>query len=390
MATLPPDFDATAFAAELDALRAEIDASLGTDDLDHLRRMERWGRMATTLGYAVAWIAPNPLSAMLLALGSSARWTIVAHHVSHRALDRIPETPERLTSRGFARGWRRFLDWNDWIDPDAWAHEHNRLHHYRTGERGDPDLVEEQMRSIREAKLPRALKYAVVAFFALTWKYTYYAPNTLAVWRRDQQRRAEGRRADPAADATDIPILAQWDPRTPDGRAFWRRCIAPYVASRFVLVPALFAPLGPWAVFSVWCNSMFAEALTQLHTFAIIATNHAGEDIHRFDRPTQDRAEFYLRQVLGTVNFPAGGDAWDFLHGYLNYQIEHHLWPDVPPRKYRQFASRVRAVCERHGVPYLVENVATRVRKTIAIMVGDASMIRSRTTSKAERRAKTA
>ena len=45
------------------ALRAEIDASLGPDDLAHLARIERWGRAATAVGLATAWIAPNPFSA---------------------------------------------------------------------------------------------------------------------------------------------------------------------------------------------------------------------------------------------------------------------------------------------------------------------------------------
>ena len=44
-----------------------------------------------------------------------------------------------------------------------------------------------------------------------------------------------------------------------------------------------------------------------------------------------------MRQVLGSTNFRTGGDVNDFLHGWLNYQIEHHLWPDLSPRQL-QFA----------------------------------------------------
>ncbi len=42
--------------------------------------------------------------------------------------------------------------------------------------------------------------------------------------------------------------------------------------------------------------------------------------------------------------------------------------------QYRKIQPKVRAVCERHGVPYVQEPMWTRVGKTIDVMVGDASM----------------
>merc|ERR1712070_283632 len=34
---------------------------------------------------------------------------------------------------------------------------------------------------------------------------------------------------------------------------------------------------------------------------------------------------YYMRQVTSSVNFRTGGDLNDFMHGWLNYQIEHTL-----------------------------------------------------------------
>ena len=34
----------------------------------------------------------------------------------HRGYDRVPGAPEERTSRGFAKGKRRFVDWLDWIE----------------------------------------------------------------------------------------------------------------------------------------------------------------------------------------------------------------------------------------------------------------------------------
>lgn len=385
-----PHLDYEAFTRDLDAVRAELGAAPSSDDLEHFQRMARWGRACTAVGYATSWIAPNPLSAVAISLGITARWTIIAHHVMHRGVERAPELPPSLARRRFAKGWRRWIDWPEWMHPEAWDHEHNHLHHARTGDPGDPDLVEEHLEGVRRAKLPLSLKRAVVGFYALTWKFTYYAPNTLALLRRAERRRAAGLRVDPEARNTDVSILRAIDPRTEDGRAYWARCALPYGLYRFAAIPALYAPLGPWAVFSTWANSVMAEAITSAHSFAIIATNHCGDDLYRFERAPRDRAEFYVRQVLGSTNFPTGGDLNDFLHGFLNYQIEHHLWPDLSPRQYQRAAPRVREVCAKHGVPYVQEPVRRRVRRLVDVMVGARSMLRGETRSRRQREAATA
>jgi fatty acid desaturase len=382
-----PGLDYEAFARDLDALRAEVMSSLGPDDFDHLKRMERWGRACEALGYATAWIAPNLASAALISLGSTARWTIVTHHVSHGGLDKVPGVPERYTSKGFAKGRRRLVDWFDWMLPEAWHYEHNVLHHYHTNEGLDPDLVERNFEGMHSPSVPIGLRYAALGFYAFTWKFTYYAPTTFQVLRRAEEARAAGRPVSVMGIANPDSLASAFDLRTPNGRRFWRECLLPYGVGRFVAIPALFAPLGPWAAFSVWANSVGAELIHNLHSFAIITPNHAGDDVHRYERGVTDRAEFYVRQVLGSVNFSTGGDLRDFMHGFLNYQIEHHLWPDLPPRAYQRLQPKVKAVCERHGVPYVQEPLVKRLRKLVDAVVGNGSMVRSETRSKAQRRA---
>jgi len=83
---------------------------------------------------------------------------------------------------------------------------------------------------------------------------------------------------------------------------------------------------------------------------------------------------FYLRQILASVDFDMGTDSVDFLHGWLNYQIEHHLWPSLSMLSYQKSAPLVRDICEKHGVPYIKENVFVRLKKTVDIMTGRTSM----------------
>ncbi|MDT8426073.1 MAG: hypothetical protein RQ733_08880 [Methyloprofundus sp.] len=53
--------------------------------------------------------------------------------------------PENYTSKKFAVGWRRFIDWPDWIKPAGWHQEHDILHHYNLGERLDPDHLQHNL-----------------------------------------------------------------------------------------------------------------------------------------------------------------------------------------------------------------------------------------------------
>jgi linoleoyl-CoA desaturase len=40
------------------------------------------------------------------------------------------------------------------------------------------------------------------------------------------------------------------------------------------------------------------------------------------------------------------------LSGNLGYQVEHHLYPDMPSTRYGEIAPRVRAICEKYELPY--------------------------------------
>ena len=55
-------------------------------------------------------------------------------------------------------------------------------------------------------------------------------------------------------------------------------------------------------------------------------------------------------------------------------QVEHHLWPDLSMLSYQKAAPLVRALCKKHGVPYVQHSVFWRLKKTVDIMTGATSM----------------
>jgi linoleoyl-CoA desaturase len=54
------------------------------------------------------------------------------------------------------------------------------------------------------------------------------------------------------------------------------------------------------------------------------------------------------------------------LCGWLDRQIEHHLFPTLPPPRLGEIAPEVRAICERHGVAYRTDSWGRTLRKALA------------------------
>lgn len=54
----------------------------------------------------------------------------------------------------------------------------------------------------------------------------------------------------------------------------------------------------------------------------------------------------------------------DWWMAYLNYQIEHHLFPAMPQFRHPQIRDRVRALAKKHGIPYYCASYSDAVMKT--------------------------
>jgi fatty acid desaturase len=63
----------------------------------------------------------------------------------------------------------------------------------------------------------------------------------------------------------------------------------------------------------------------------------------------------------------------------LCYQIEHHLFPDLPSNRYPQIAARVRALCDKYDLPYtsgsLVQQYLLTLRTIHKLALPDAFLL---------------
>lgn len=338
-----------AFANELLKLKKEAESNLSIKDYHHLRKIIWVNRLFLVLGFGTAWIFPNPFSMICIALALSSQWFTVGHHVCHGGYDQVSPV-KRYHSHYFAMGWRRYIDWLDWMYPPAWKYEHNILHHFYTNEKIDPDVANNQINHYINPKWPLGVRRLYLYFNICFWKITYYSNNTLKAFHEKKNYDIEK----PASEYRKKAVLY---------------CYLPYITIHFLLIPFLFFPLGLTAVYYVLINRLVAEILTNIHTFFTIVTNHTGSDISLQPSHFKNKAEFYINQISSTCNYKTGGFWNDYLHGYLNYQIEHHLFPHLPPSQYVTMQPKVKALCEKYGYLYKQESVFIRSGKTVKVLL---------------------
>ena len=97
-----------------------------------------------------------------------------------------------------------------------------------------------------------------------------------------------------------------------------------------------------------------ANLLRNVWAYVVICCRHFADGAEKFTPAAlegETKPQWYLRQMLGSANFNAG-PVMAVLSGNLCYQIEHHLYPDLPSNRYAEIAQRVRAVCATYDLPH--------------------------------------
>lgn len=115
---------------------------------------------------------------------------------------------------------------------------------------------------------------------------------------------------------------------------------------------ALVLPISVWGWAAGLFGFFFVHAVMGSAIALIFQVAHAVEDCEFPNDPSShlpfSREE---HQLQTTANF-ANGSFWDFWLGGLNYQIEHHLFPNVSYRHFPELSKIVRSTAEKHGVQY--------------------------------------
>jgi fatty acid desaturase len=105
-----------------------------------------------------------------------------------------------------------------------------------------------------------------------------------------------------------------------------------------------------FTAFNVWQALVFIaihQSLMGLYMGSVFAPNHKGMLI-----PDPDANLGFLREQVLTTRNVRPHPLTDFWYGGLNYQIEHHLFPNMPRNKLKSARPIIKAFCEERSIPY--------------------------------------
>ena len=130
----------------------------------------------------------------------------------------------------------------------------------------------------------------------------------------------------------------------------------------------LFFLLSAWhAVFFI----MIHQAVFGLIMGSVFAPNHKG--MLMVDE--NDELDFFRRQVLTARNVK-GHPFTDFWYGGLNYQIEHHLFPNMARNKLGEAQKVTKAFCKEHAIPYHETGIVQSMKEILQYMHQESAPLR--------------
>jgi fatty acid desaturase len=338
--SLTPE-QADAFGAELDALKERVIADLGERDATYIRRIIKAQRALEVGGRGLlfagilppAWIAGTAMLALSKILDNME----IGHNVMHGQYDWMGDPA--ISSRGF--------EWDSACPGDQWRHSHNYMHHTHTNIVGmDRDIGYGILRMSEDQRWhPYYLGNPVYAFLLMVLFQYGVAAHELET---ERIRSGEITLADKRETIEGI----------------WRK-VRRQLAKDYVAFPLLAGPFAPF----VFTGNLTANLIRNIWSYAIIFCGHFPDGTQEFtveETKDESRGMWYFRQVLGSANL-TGGKLFHILSGNLSFQVEHHLFPDIPSHRHAEISVEVKEICERYGVPYncgpLPRQFGTVVRK---------------------------
>ncbi|MEV6555357.1 fatty acid desaturase [Nocardia sp. NPDC051756] len=317
--------DIETLGQELDSIRRSVEQSRGERDAKYIRRTIAAQRALEVAGRAVLFGSRNRWAWLtgtaLLSVAKIVENMELGHNISHGQWDWMND-PEIHSS-----SW----EWDQTGPSSQWRRAHNYSHHTYTNVLGkDEDLGFGILRMTRDETW-RPI-HLVQPFANLLLAATFEWGIAIHDWSIEKE-------------LSDTPKGLMTEPN----REFGRK-IARQVAKDFLFYPALTGP----AFMSTLKANATANLVRNLWAYAVIFCGHFPDGAEKFtieQLEGETSGEWYLRQMLGSANFKAG-PAMAFMSGNLCYQIEHHLFPDLPSNRYSEVAVRVRELCDKYDLPY--------------------------------------
>jgi linoleoyl-CoA desaturase len=316
-----------ALGKEFDAIHDQVFSELGDRDARYIRSMIEMHRRLLVLSRAVlvfsrfrpAWIAGTAG----LSLAKILENMEIGHNVMHGQWDWMND-PNIHSST-----W----DWDTASTKEAWKHSHNYVHHTYTNIRGkDKDLGYEIMRIDPHQPwhpvylLQPLYNLVLMAFFE--WGVAFHDLDMEAVRKGEKDRKQ---------------LLKEL-------KGIWGKA-RNQIVKDYLAFPALSGRKGFKATLAA---NFTANIVRNVWSHSIIFCGHFPDQTYTFSQEEvadETKGGWYVRQLLGAANID-GSPLFHVISGNLGYQVEHHLFPDMPSTRYGEIAPQVRQICRKYGLPY--------------------------------------
>jgi fatty acid desaturase len=337
------DEQVDALGEELDAIRAEVVASLGEKDAQYIhtviavqRALEVAGRGSLLFSlFPPAWIAGTAALTVAKILDNME----LGHNILHGQWDWMRDSKIHSTT------W----EWDHASPSASWQKSHNYEHHTFTNVRGkDRDLGYAVMRITPEQEWKPADLIQPLTNVVLSLIFEW----GIAIYDVELEKVQAGTKP--------------WSEAKAELKTLWRKT-RKQLAKDYVLFPLL---SGPGFVPTALAN-LTANTLRNVWSHAVIFCGHFPDGTETFEEERLDgetQGQWYVRQMLGSANL-TGSKVFHIMTGNLSHQIEHHLFPDVPSNRYAEIAPKVREICERYGLPYTAGSLPKQYSKVVRKIV---------------------
>jgi fatty acid desaturase len=371
-----------ALGREFDELHEQVKADLGDRDAKYIRSMIAFQRRLALIGrvelIASRWRAPWIIGASTLGMAKILENMEIGHNVLHGQWDWMNDPVIN------SRAW----DWDTASPSDAWRHSHNFIHHTYTNILGkDRDLGYEVMRIDPEQGWhPIYLLqpiYNVILAMLFEWGVAVHDLNFEAIrhgekdpkqLRKELKGIGKKARAQITKDYIAWPLISglvmtaieagviaakSRDESRAQGLSRKARRALRRAARQDGGRDGMFSQLIARRSFrEPFMRTLSADVVANLirnvWSYAIIFCGHFPDQTFTFtqeETSDETRGGWYVRQLLGAANID-GGPLFHVISGNLGYQVEHHLFPDMPSTRYGEIAPKVREICERYELPY--------------------------------------
>lgn len=327
-----------AFGRELEAIYREVEAQLGSEDAAYIRRLRNVSRMSEIAGRTLIHFSLDPFTftggVLALWVHKQLETTEIGHMALHGAYEKFcPE--EELQAKSFR--------WKFPVDEASWRQGHNARHHAFTNVASkDPDI------HFGFIRLTPETPHRWINYFQLPTTLFFILPNFGSAINTHVSGLLDVYLGNGLDGKFDFIEDRSWPSILEAHKKAFRKWI-PYYAENYIFYPALAGPF----FWKVWAGNYMADKMRDVFTGLTVFCGHVGDDVESYtsEKKPRSRGEWYAMQVEAANSFEVSRPV-SILCGALNLQIEHHLFPKLPPNRLREISPAVRACCERHGVRY--------------------------------------